>query len=129
MGISAPAVHRLVRLALETYYNQLAEDTEALRRIELERLDVAQAAIWPLVVQGDLNAIDRLLRISARRAALLGLDAPVKQEAKASIEIEPFDYASAIAQITTRSIGDSRTPSEDEDSGDGQALGEDDSRG
>jgi hypothetical protein len=58
----------------------LREPADNLRRISAERLDRATLAIWRAVNAGDLQAIDRLLRIEARRAKLLGLDAPQRQE-------------------------------------------------
>lgn len=44
------------------------------RRLEAERLDRMQAAIWAKAARGDLSAVDRVLKISVRRAKLLGLD-------------------------------------------------------
>ena len=58
----------------------LREPADSLRRISAERLDRATLAIWRAVNAGDLQAIDRLLRIEARRAKLLGLDSPQRQE-------------------------------------------------
>lgn len=49
-----------------------------LVRLELERLDRMLLAIWQQVVSGHLGAVDRGLRISERRAKMLGLDAPTK---------------------------------------------------
>lgn len=56
----------------------LQEPADAVRKIEIERLDVALFAIWRRVRDGNDYAIDRFLAIEKRRAALLGLDAPVK---------------------------------------------------
>lgn len=53
---------------------QEAEGVDALRRIEGRRLDAVLAAVWPAAMAGDLAAIDRVLKVSARRAALYGLD-------------------------------------------------------
>ena len=52
------------------------EPAEELRKLEAARLDAATAAIWPKVEEGDLPAIAVYLRISARRARMLGLDPP-----------------------------------------------------
>lgn len=68
-----------------------AEMVPHFRAIEEARLDAALRHIWP-ILQGLVNphitpaqraalqlaAADRVARVSARRAALLGLDAPVK---------------------------------------------------
>jgi hypothetical protein len=44
--------------------------------LELMRLERLHAAVWPQAIRGDVNAVDRVLRIMERRARLLGLDAP-----------------------------------------------------
>lgn len=41
---------------------------------ELRRLDTAQSSIWQKVLDGDLGAVDRFIKISQRRMKLLGLD-------------------------------------------------------
>ena len=56
---------------------QQAEGVAELRAIENERLDVAIHAIWDKVKDGDLQAIDRLIRLSERRAKMNGLDMPI----------------------------------------------------
>lgn len=57
-----------------------AEGAEALRELELHRLDLLHQRAWSELTRDDedsqpLQAIDRLLRIQERRARLLGLDA------------------------------------------------------
>lgn len=47
-----------------------------IKRLELERIDVALRSIWKQVRSGHLGAIDRFVKLSARRARLCGLDAP-----------------------------------------------------
>jgi hypothetical protein len=54
----------------------LAEPADALRTLELERLDRLHLAIWDQAIQGDVASTDRVLSIMKRRSALLGLDAP-----------------------------------------------------
>lgn len=58
--------------------------------LELTRLDRLLVALWPKAQQGDVQAIDRVLKIGERRAALLasGFDA-VDQEPKS--EGTPLD--------------------------------------
>src|SRR3990167_2042270 len=55
------------------------EKAEEIRAIETARLDVMLHAIAAKVRSGDLPAIDRVLKIMDRRAALWGLDAPKHQ--------------------------------------------------
>lgn len=49
-----------------------------LRVLEERRLDAILMVLWPLVRGGDQGAVDRVLRVMQRRAALRGLDAPTK---------------------------------------------------
>ncbi len=44
--------------------------------LELARLDELLFGLWPDARRGNVAKIDRVLKIMARRAALLGLDAP-----------------------------------------------------
>lgn len=58
----------------------IQEPADELRTLELARLDDMLKAIAPHVAAGNLTAIDRALKIQERRARLLGLDAPAKQD-------------------------------------------------
>ncbi len=78
LGVSRPHAFRLVSAEIGRMAAEAQEATNALRALELDRLDAAQVAIWDRVTNVDFDAIDRLLKISARRCALLGLDRPVK---------------------------------------------------
>jgi hypothetical protein len=60
----------------------LKQPTDELREIELDRLDRLQRGIWERAKDGDIRAIDSVLRIIDRRARLLGLDAPQKIQAE-----------------------------------------------
>lgn len=73
----ASGAHKAVTLALK---RTIQEPADELRRVEVERLDAALSAIWKKVLSGDTWAIDRMLKIMERRAALLGLDAPQRRE-------------------------------------------------
>jgi hypothetical protein len=77
---SRSGAHRAVESALK---QTLREPAEALRELSAQRLDRATTALWRRVQDGDAHAIDVLLRIEARRARLLGLDAPASLEQSA----------------------------------------------
>jgi hypothetical protein len=51
---------------------------DEMRTLEGERLDALLAAVWKQAMDGDLKAVDRVLRIIDQRARLLGLNAPVQ---------------------------------------------------
>ena len=55
------------------------------RQTELDRLDRLQRAVWPKAMNGDIQAINSVLRIFDRRARYLGLDAPIRQEIKLDV--------------------------------------------
>lgn len=48
-----------------------AVDTEVQQALELDRLDRLHMAVWPKATGGDLDAVDRLLKISERRDKVL----------------------------------------------------------
>jgi hypothetical protein len=60
----------------------VADDVNAIRTLEAERLDLAQSAIWGKVLQGDNPSIITLVRLMERRAKLLGLDQPTRIQAE-----------------------------------------------
>ena len=50
-----------------------AEAIDRLRDIENARLDKMQYALWPAILEGNLDAVDRVLKIMDRRMKLNGL--------------------------------------------------------
>lgn len=62
-----------IRNAIAEYGRQKVGE---YRDLENARYDRAQAAIWPQVLQGHPRAVDSFTRLSHRRCALNGLDAP-----------------------------------------------------
>lgn len=78
---------------LERWDADLRESAEQIRTMELERLDRLWFKAYEMAEEGDLTAIDRCLKIMARRAKLLGIDSPTKislgdEELDAAIERE-----------------------------------------
>lgn len=67
------SAHRAVFKALGEYE---AENVEALRSLELDRLDELQVGFWNAAVSGDIRAAVAVLRIIDLRARLLGLYGP-----------------------------------------------------
>lgn len=65
------AAYKAFRRALARTLQQPASE---LRELEADRLDRLQTAIWGRAMRGDLEAVDRVLRIMERRAMLLGLN-------------------------------------------------------
>ena len=80
LGISSQAAYKHVVKALGVINEKLSEATEELRTLEVQRLDRLFEVMYKKAEKGDMNAIDRCVRLMERRAKLLGLDAPAKQE-------------------------------------------------
>ena len=77
LGVSVGGAFNDVKSALEALP---AADAELHRRETLERLDAAVTGLWSGVTGGDPRAAIALVQVEARRAALLGLDSPVRAE-------------------------------------------------
>lgn len=80
LGISEQGAYKAVIRALDKLNAKVIEGAEQLRRLELERLDRLFLAVYPKAIGGSYEAIDRALKIMARRARLLGLDAVERAE-------------------------------------------------
>lgn len=78
LGVSKQRVHAIVTAELRHMAAENAADAEALRALEVERLDRLLQGLWMRAQNGELDAVDRALKIAHRRAALLGLDRPTK---------------------------------------------------
>jgi hypothetical protein len=52
---------------------RLADSIDGLRDLELARLDALQALLWPKAENGDVRAINAVVRIVDKRCRLLGL--------------------------------------------------------
>jgi hypothetical protein len=77
-GFDKRSAHRDIRRAMQQVQTELEEAVEIVRHLELARLDELQLSIWPLARAGNLDAINTILRLMARRSTLLGLDTPLK---------------------------------------------------
>ncbi len=80
MGISLSGAADAVKRALARLNERSLEGADELRRLELERLDRMLLAMYPQATRGNQGSVDRVLRIMERRARLLGLDAPIRNE-------------------------------------------------
>ena len=95
MGISRQAAWMLVKKSLEATRKETGESADLLRELELQRLDKLYLAMNKQAEQGNQGAVDRCIRIMERRARLVGLDAPVKQDVSGNVSVE-VDYKDAI---------------------------------
>lgn len=70
-------------------------DVDETRAIEMDRLDIAQAAVWNGVLRGEVPSVMALVKIMERRAKLLGLDMPTL----AKIEVTHFEPNAIDAEV------------------------------
>lgn len=87
-GISTGAVNSAIRRQLEKLNREALMAYPEVLRLELERLDTLQQAIWPLTqhrkvtlddgtevtLEPDLRAVQQVLSVMDRRARLLGME-------------------------------------------------------
>lgn len=87
---------RIVQRALR---KMPASGIETLRKVENARLDRLQQAVWKEAIAGDHKAITSVLAISARRAKLNGLDAPLQIEMSAHVKVEMQQALAELQEI------------------------------
>jgi hypothetical protein len=100
MGMSTNAVNAGVRRQLEKLNREALMAYPEVLRLELERLDALQQAIWPMTqhrkvslddgsevtVEPDLKAVQQVLSVMDRRSKLLGMEAT---QLNVSVETTP----------------------------------------
>lgn len=74
LGIVPSTVGRALQRGMARWQDQVADLAGELVWLQLERLDRLLLALWPDASQGNVGAIDRVLKIEERRAKLMGLD-------------------------------------------------------
>lgn len=80
LGISSKRAREIVNSELDKLAAETKADAERVREMEVLRLDRMLFHLWKRMEDGDLDVIQRILRISERRSRLLGLDAPERIE-------------------------------------------------
>ena len=90
---SPAGAYKSIMRELEATAHAEGEGVEAVRQLELKRLDQMQFPLWPVVLSGDTAATTTALRIQERRASLLGLDAPKQIEARIRVDVLSWNQA------------------------------------
>jgi hypothetical protein len=85
LGVSHVTSYKDVQKAMGELAKVETERAEAIRRIELQRLDGMWRGLWDGATSGDPASIRAALGVMERRAKLLGLDAPSKTEHSGNI--------------------------------------------
>jgi len=78
MHFSEQRAHQIVTKELQRLNAKRAEAADEVRRLELDRLDTLFFGQWKNAQSGHQGAVKACLDIMARRAKILGLDAPTK---------------------------------------------------
>lgn len=104
-GLTTAAVNTAIRRQLEKLNREALMAYPEVLRMELERLDTLQQAIWPLTqhrkttlddgtevtVEPDLKAIQQVLSIMDRRSKLLGME-----QTNVNLNVEPVEPQRAV---------------------------------
>lgn len=140
LGISIEVARKDYEMARRQAAAELTASVIEHRTVELVKLDALEREAWKVLkarhitvqhgkivrdeddkpIEDDapvLQAIDRLERLMKRRAALLGLDAPVKVEVSAEVD----DQIAALATALAAGVGDLEPAREAEAAGDAAA--------
>ena len=65
-----------VKRELKKIYDDMAEDTEEVRQMQLERYNRLLFAVWERALNGDLGALDRAVKLVQSICQLMGANAP-----------------------------------------------------
>lgn len=80
LNISSTAAYKAVMRILDRMEAELKEPAKRVREVELQKLDAIEKVITVKARNGDMFAVDRLLKVAERRARLTGIDMPVKTQ-------------------------------------------------
>lgn len=63
------------------------------RALEVQRLDALQVPLWDKAMDGDIKAVNTILRISEQRSRLLGLHKPDVAHSGSGTLVDPAYWA------------------------------------
>lgn len=117
-GVHTKTIWRDLKVALKPAAKFALKNSDALRQLELYRLDRALEGIWDKIKTGSFGAVDLLLKMSRVRSAFLGLDAGTEgvvtsQALPWSDEEEPVPWGMSIPDRPTESDEESDTESDE----------------
>lgn len=118
LGVSIGTVSNDVKVLMKRWREEQVNQIDDLVTVDLRRLDAAINAIWNDVKEGNLPAVDRLIRILERRSRMLGYDEPEKVELDWRKEAESAGidadraYKEAVAAIVAHLAEGARSDAE-----------------
>jgi hypothetical protein len=87
LGVSVKTAHDDINAELLDLREQTQQDAQTVKDLELQRCDAMTQGLWTAVETGDPKAVMAAVRVSERRARLIGLDAPAKTELTGSLNV------------------------------------------
>lgn len=75
-GVDRSTISRDIKEIEARWRQQAAADIAAMKGQDAERIDWLIRSVWPAAESGDLAAVDRVIDLLKRRAAMFGYDAP-----------------------------------------------------
>jgi DNA-binding CsgD family transcriptional regulator len=87
LGVSLNTAWADVNAELLEYRDQVKADVAEVRDMELQRCDEMILGLWPHVRKGDAKSVFAAVKVMERRAKLLGIDAPTKQEHSGNLTV------------------------------------------
>lgn len=85
LGVGESTITKWIREALQTQIKEQQLDLKEMMQLELNELDHLQAILAPNAEEGQLGAINTILKISESRRKLLGMDKPDTHEINVSV--------------------------------------------
>lgn len=101
--LSESTVYRIRREALQARMPLRDKAADELREAELQRLDRLQRAHWTEALKGHVGSSKIVLMCIDRRVKMLGLDAPVKIDARVAGQLDA-EIEALVEQLTENGL-------------------------
>jgi len=105
LGVHQVTAHGIIKRRMAALNEKISESAEQVRQLELARLDDLFRRAMAAVEAGNVNAIDKALRVCESRRRLLGLDAPTRTDISSGGEpflIQVVRYEPGTVQATAQ---------------------------
>ena len=98
LGVSASQVGRDLEAVISEKQTKALSEIELSLELELQRLDYYLERLSSAIDEGDCKAISVAVKISERRAKLLGLDAPIRLQVESEVTAELEQFLTLLSQ-------------------------------
>lgn len=76
LGVSQPTISGDIKAVEAMWQEKAARDIQTAKGLDLARIERAITALWPGILIGDPVKVAQFVKLLARKAAMLGYDAP-----------------------------------------------------